>query len=296
MVTMGLFAPLPLALMIPFMAAQSFAMGEAFGKGFQYGKRRISAMDNKEFNSMKAKDHFLETTADIKSMIPEMKQAMSSFAFLQQDIIKELIGYIKDTTGTVIEEVKDIHTTVSDDFRAFFGQPPTVAKLASPEGIRAVLSWWSGISFNPISREDIRRQLRKDFLNNQAVDNFISKFEFLLSLAPPVGGFIGPPAPTPPAGNLPPEFDQDTRSDAPPSVLPPKLIRAPSSIKTQWNKYVEEIRAIQNILPTLVASRYKDRKDKLTARIFTIKNFMRALKAKYDFGISPSQLGFDTKV
>ncbi len=83
------------------MAAQSFAMGEAFGKGFQYGKRRVSSMTNAEFNSKTAVNHFEETTADINGMIPAMKAQMSTFALLQSDIIQEMIGYIKKLPADV---------------------------------------------------------------------------------------------------------------------------------------------------------------------------------------------------
>ncbi len=38
------------------MAMQSGAMALEFGTYFQYGKRRISAMDNDEFNALKPGD------------------------------------------------------------------------------------------------------------------------------------------------------------------------------------------------------------------------------------------------
>lgn len=102
MVGLGLFAPLPLAVMIPFMAGQSFAMGEAFGKGFQYGKRRISSMTNEKFNAMTASDHFSETTADIKAMIPAMSSTMETFHTLQTDIILKMIDYIAKLPAEVL--------------------------------------------------------------------------------------------------------------------------------------------------------------------------------------------------
>ncbi len=105
MVGLGLFAPLPLAVMIPFMAGQSFAMGEAFGKGFQYGKRRISSMTNEKFNSMSAKDHFDETTADITAMIPTMSRAIDKFHTLQTDIILKMIDYIAKLPAEVLPDI-----------------------------------------------------------------------------------------------------------------------------------------------------------------------------------------------
>ncbi len=50
------FLPVPLPMMIPFMGAQSLVIGKMFGVGFQYGKRKISAMSNEEFNKLTFQD------------------------------------------------------------------------------------------------------------------------------------------------------------------------------------------------------------------------------------------------
>ncbi len=156
--TVGFFMPLPLAVMIPFMAGQSFAMGEAFGKGFQYGKRRISAMTNEQFNAMSAKDHFEETTADISAMIPSMKSQMNNFSTLQTDIIKTLIEQLKDAGITIGEAIRatgeeiftqgptggtEVAQSSLDQLRSIVGLPPIYAKLVSPVGIAALFSFWN---------------------------------------------------------------------------------------------------------------------------------------------------------
>ncbi len=88
--TIGFFAPAPLALMIPFMATQSLAMGEAFGKGFQYGKRRVSSMTNEEFNKYTAEDMAVEIKTDYTKLIPHMEQAIKNSERFQTVIIEEL--------------------------------------------------------------------------------------------------------------------------------------------------------------------------------------------------------------
>ncbi len=135
--TIGFFAPLPLALMIPFMAAQSFAMGEAFGKGFQFGKRRVSSMTNEEFNSKSAVNHFEETTADINAMIPAMKSQMATFALLQSDIIKEMIGYIRQLPADIVSGLTGSDTSPSGDtFNQFTGTPtPTPVETSAGSGV-----------------------------------------------------------------------------------------------------------------------------------------------------------------
>jgi len=164
--TIGLFAPLPLAIMIPFMAGQSFAMGEAFGKGFQYGKRRVSAMTNEEFNAMSAKDHFDETTADISAMIPTMKKQMGEFTLLQSDIIKELIAYVRQLPADIIggltggASTPEIETTPSGETNITIpgGQRPGLTSGTSSWfllGIDAILNLWAfegAISFESLAK------------------------------------------------------------------------------------------------------------------------------------------------
>ncbi len=91
----GFFAPLPLAIMIPFMAAQSFAMGQAFGTSFQYGKRKISSMSNEEFNAVTANSLHEDIQADIRAMIPSMNQSFQRMEQFQIDIINSMVDTIK---------------------------------------------------------------------------------------------------------------------------------------------------------------------------------------------------------
>ncbi len=90
----GFFAPLPLAMMLPFMAGQSLIMGESFGKGFQYGKRKISSMSNEEFNAMNADDLGRELSTDYSAIIPHLEQSVRASADFQRMIIEELIKII----------------------------------------------------------------------------------------------------------------------------------------------------------------------------------------------------------
>ncbi len=77
------------------MAYQSLAMGEAFGSGFQYGKRRISAMANEDFNRMSFVDMAKDVHANIEKGIPTLTASMTRFTTLQTTVIEELISYVK---------------------------------------------------------------------------------------------------------------------------------------------------------------------------------------------------------
>ncbi len=87
----GGFMPIPLALMIPFMATQSLVMGEAFGIAFQYGKRRISAMSNEDFNKLTIEEVASQMFKSYENIIPELKQSIKKSTQFQNFIFATLL-------------------------------------------------------------------------------------------------------------------------------------------------------------------------------------------------------------
>ncbi len=87
--------PLPLAMMIPFMGIQSMVMAKQFGENFQYGKRRISAMSNEEFNKLTPAKLLSNANAELKSQIPLMQESMQDMRNFQTFIVKEFLLTIR---------------------------------------------------------------------------------------------------------------------------------------------------------------------------------------------------------
>ncbi len=102
MAGIGFFAPLPLAIMIPFMAAQSIMMGEGFGKGYQYAKRKISSMTNEEFNKMDVPQLFSGIVTDYTKIIPDMQKAMQASSDFQKMIVQEIAGIIRSLPKDIV--------------------------------------------------------------------------------------------------------------------------------------------------------------------------------------------------
>ncbi len=73
------------------MAAQSFAMGQAFGTSFQYGKRKISSLSNDEFNALSATRLHDDLQADVRAMIPSMNQSFDRMEKFQIEIIQSML-------------------------------------------------------------------------------------------------------------------------------------------------------------------------------------------------------------
>ncbi len=101
----GFFMPLPLAMMIPFMGVQSAVMAKQFGENFQYGKRRISAMSNEEFNRLTPKILMENANVELKSMIPSMEASITEMRTFQTFLIQEFIKMIKEAIGAGIGEL-----------------------------------------------------------------------------------------------------------------------------------------------------------------------------------------------
>ncbi len=117
----GFFSPLPLAMMIPFMATQSLAMGEAFGKSFQYGKRKISSMTNEEFNKLTFENLMQDQTANIRTIIPNLHEQMQLSYSLQIDIFQEMVKIIPAFFEALMKVWKE--SDVAQDFANFDKDP-----------------------------------------------------------------------------------------------------------------------------------------------------------------------------
>ncbi len=161
----GGFMPIPLAMMIPFMAAQSLIMGDAFGKGYQFGKRKISAMSNEEFNSLTQSDLITSMQQEFKKAIPTIQQTLDDSSELQTTIIEEMIKivpeFLKFLTGLggkavdilgapAVESKTEVETTIG---RTGTSRPSTASKaVTAAQQLQAT-----------IKRQD---QDRADFLYN----------------------------------------------------------------------------------------------------------------------------------
>ncbi len=160
MTGIGFFAPLPLAMMMPFMAGQSMIMGDAFGKAYQYGKRKISAMSNEEFNKLTPDDLAKSLQTDYMSIIPSLKASTVASRDFQSFIIKELATIVRSVPTDVIQGVSGA-SNVSD---ALTGQG---AVGLSPEISKANIEW---------IQQDIANSQQNFSDVSSAIANFFNSF------------------------------------------------------------------------------------------------------------------------
>lgn len=110
------------------MYLQSAFMAKGFGEFFQYGKRKISAMSNEEFNALSADELLRDNFRIMKTAIPSMNQAMGDMNPLVDKILNEMKSYFSKATE---QGITGAGTVLENLFRGF-GQVP--AGLASTQG------------------------------------------------------------------------------------------------------------------------------------------------------------------
>ncbi len=112
------FMPLPLAIMIPFMGIQSGVMAQQFGMNFQFGKRKISAMSNEEFNKLTPAQLQADMNEQIKLLIPTFGEALREMRPFQRMIFEEMLAVMK----TAIDVGIDVAKAGVDPLAHIFGQ------------------------------------------------------------------------------------------------------------------------------------------------------------------------------
>lgn len=114
------------------MAAQSFAMGEAFGKSFQYGKRKISSMTNEQFNKLTAEALHAEVQNDISKMIPHMKNSFDRMEKFQSEVVNSIIRGIAETIGNLGGALTDTGGTTDVAYSGSLGIPYGALQATDP--------------------------------------------------------------------------------------------------------------------------------------------------------------------
>ncbi len=90
------FTAVPNPMMLSFMGSQSFIMMYEAGAAWQYGKRKISAMSNEEFNKLTPLLLLQEHTQLLRSAIPTIQDSMEDMSPLVKTIMVQFGEYIAE--------------------------------------------------------------------------------------------------------------------------------------------------------------------------------------------------------
>ncbi len=133
--TIGFFAPLPLPIMIPFMAMQSAAMANAFGTFFQYGKRKISSMTNEDFNKLTPDDLTQMNLQTTKDMIPHLETSFKQMDELNRAVLHAFGDFIGNANEVIKERAEDTSISITESAQNpdLIGSPANIIKQYQDE-------------------------------------------------------------------------------------------------------------------------------------------------------------------
>ncbi len=106
------FTAVPNPQMLAFMGAQSFIMMFQAGEGWQYGKRRISAMSNEDFNKLTPERLLQNQAATLRSSLGTIEKSMRDMTPMIRTIVSqygdfllEIIKVLPKVSQDVVKEV-----------------------------------------------------------------------------------------------------------------------------------------------------------------------------------------------
>ncbi len=91
-----------------FLGAQSFIMMYQAGEGWQYGKRRISALSNEEFNKITPQSLMERQAMELKGAIPIMERSMDNMTRMIPQIIAQYGDFIREAIKAMPQLVQNV--------------------------------------------------------------------------------------------------------------------------------------------------------------------------------------------
>ncbi len=157
------------------MGAQSLVIGKMFGEGFQYGKRKISAMPNEEFNKLTFEMMMSNARDEMKASIPTMQQAMRDMQPMVETVIHEFMDYLgkvlreapvqaaelgKDIFGNIPAELVEFQKRLEDLYKSF-GLPMPGIRAYADTGTNIPLSQSSTVKGLSVSQAREQARLKQ---------------------------------------------------------------------------------------------------------------------------------------
>ncbi len=225
------------------MGAQSFIMMFQAGEGWQYGKRRISAMSNEDFNKLTPLRLLQNQAANLRSSISTIEKSMNDMTPMIRTIILQYGDFLKEIISVTPAVAKDVSASlVKETVKQTTGQSITLAQAS------AIVSGLLG----PLANlgqfgQEAAAQVPSGGPLTTSIEQFDKKTAKLV--LPPKGtnvrGFLGGPAPKISVAQQFREFEK-TRN------ISQKLLN--SMIKTK-NDLISRIRSLQNSERAALAQR-----------------------------------------
>jgi len=126
------FTEIPNPQMLAFMPIQSYLMMYFEGSGWQYGKRKISAMSNEEFNKLTPEQLISQHSDELKRIMPTLEKTLNDVTPLISVLIEQYGDFIKEALAAIPQAVENTGLSA--------------AGLAGPVGLAAERAYKAGFS------------------------------------------------------------------------------------------------------------------------------------------------------
>ncbi len=101
------FTAIPNPQMLAFMPIQSYLMMYFAGSGWQYGKRKISAMSNEQFNKLTPEQLLQQHSIELKNMLPTLERSLNDVTPLVRILIEQYGDFIKAALQAIPQAVSN---------------------------------------------------------------------------------------------------------------------------------------------------------------------------------------------
>ncbi len=102
------FTAIPNPQMLAFMPIQSYLMMYFAGSGWQYGKRKISAMSNEQFNKLTPEELLKQHSIELKNMLPTLDKTLNDVSPLIRTLIEQYGDFVREAIKAVPQAVSNI--------------------------------------------------------------------------------------------------------------------------------------------------------------------------------------------
>ncbi len=83
------------------MPIQSYLMMYFAGSGWQYGKRKISAMSNEQFNKLSPEELLMQHSIELKNMLPTLTKTLNDVTPLVRELILQYGDFVKEAIAVL---------------------------------------------------------------------------------------------------------------------------------------------------------------------------------------------------
>ncbi len=175
------FTAIPNPQMLAFMGAQSFIMMYQAGEGWQYGKRKISAMSNEEFNKLTPNIVLEKQAVVLKDALGTIETSMNNMTPMVRTIVEQYGDFVREiikASPQVVRNLLDIdpdrdkdHQTIAeaidqtfkdiklegppDLFQKAFGETSTSITTTSGTGSSTITKGKTGKQFKVVLQDTI---------------------------------------------------------------------------------------------------------------------------------------------